>query len=319
LHTRTHSLSLTYTHTHTHIHIHSGNNSAWNQRHFVITNTTGFTSKVLEREIKYVISLSTLSLYCSISLSVSFTSFHCTLSYNVLHSDMCRTLSLPVLLRFASVLCCVRVGVRLFLCLHVGTIEGIVLKRLELWVTTKVCGTTSEGQSVRIDYMFHSFFVFLSNTHALYACHSLSLSLCLSLANTRYTPHTPTHRTHLHTRICNNSLSSQKQLLPAQLRQIEGFCVTLLATQKENAPRFCLALYVHILKRDPPSTDHQSTSVVMRLKLAMSVSFVCDVCVRVSVSLCDICITKKVETSASGVCVCVHVLCVYVLCVFMCG
>ena len=28
------------------------NNSAWNQRHFVISQTTGFTDAVLEREVK---------------------------------------------------------------------------------------------------------------------------------------------------------------------------------------------------------------------------------------------------------------------------
>lgn len=29
------------------------NNSAWNQRHFTITQTTGFTPDVIEREVKY--------------------------------------------------------------------------------------------------------------------------------------------------------------------------------------------------------------------------------------------------------------------------
>ncbi len=28
------------------------NNSAWNQRHFVITSTTGFTDDVIEREVQ---------------------------------------------------------------------------------------------------------------------------------------------------------------------------------------------------------------------------------------------------------------------------
>ena len=28
------------------------NNSAWNQRHFVVSNTTGFTDDVVEREVK---------------------------------------------------------------------------------------------------------------------------------------------------------------------------------------------------------------------------------------------------------------------------
>lgn len=31
------------------------NNSAWNQRYFVINNTTGFTEDVLKREIKYTL------------------------------------------------------------------------------------------------------------------------------------------------------------------------------------------------------------------------------------------------------------------------
>lgn len=32
------------------------NNSAWNQRYFVINNTTGFTEEVLDREIDYTLS-----------------------------------------------------------------------------------------------------------------------------------------------------------------------------------------------------------------------------------------------------------------------
>ena len=32
------------------------NNSAWNQRYFVITNTTGYTENVLSTEVKYVSS-----------------------------------------------------------------------------------------------------------------------------------------------------------------------------------------------------------------------------------------------------------------------
>lgn len=31
------------------------NNSAWNQRYFVINNTTGFTQEVLDSEIKYTL------------------------------------------------------------------------------------------------------------------------------------------------------------------------------------------------------------------------------------------------------------------------
>lgn len=31
------------------------NNSAWNERYFVINNTTGFIDEVLEREIKYTL------------------------------------------------------------------------------------------------------------------------------------------------------------------------------------------------------------------------------------------------------------------------
>lgn len=31
------------------------NNSAWNQRYFVINNTTGFTEEVVKREIKYTL------------------------------------------------------------------------------------------------------------------------------------------------------------------------------------------------------------------------------------------------------------------------
>ena len=30
------------------------NNSAWNQRYFVIENTTGFTDEVLEKEVRLV-------------------------------------------------------------------------------------------------------------------------------------------------------------------------------------------------------------------------------------------------------------------------
>lgn len=33
------------------------NNSAWNQRYFVINNTTGFTDEVLKREIDYVLEM----------------------------------------------------------------------------------------------------------------------------------------------------------------------------------------------------------------------------------------------------------------------
>lgn len=29
------------------------NNSAWNQRHFTITQTTGFTKEVIQREVEY--------------------------------------------------------------------------------------------------------------------------------------------------------------------------------------------------------------------------------------------------------------------------
>ena len=31
------------------------NNSAWNQRYFVINNTTGFTDDVVDREVRYII------------------------------------------------------------------------------------------------------------------------------------------------------------------------------------------------------------------------------------------------------------------------
>lgn len=33
------------------------NNSAWNQRYFVINNTTGFTEEVLKREITFVLDM----------------------------------------------------------------------------------------------------------------------------------------------------------------------------------------------------------------------------------------------------------------------
>ena len=32
------------------------NNSAWNQRHFIISQTSGFTDAVLEREVKWVVN-----------------------------------------------------------------------------------------------------------------------------------------------------------------------------------------------------------------------------------------------------------------------
>lgn len=31
------------------------NNSAWNQRYFIVNNTTGFTDEVLDREIDYTL------------------------------------------------------------------------------------------------------------------------------------------------------------------------------------------------------------------------------------------------------------------------
>ena len=44
------------------------NNSAWNQRYFVIENTTGFTDEVLEKEVRLVFICPACLLWLVLSL-----------------------------------------------------------------------------------------------------------------------------------------------------------------------------------------------------------------------------------------------------------